>query len=214
MKKFTLSIVAIMAMGTFAVAGGDIAPVEAPMVVVEPVVDDSGLYLGVAYSYMGLESVISETGSTLVDANVNSGMLQAGYKFNTYIAVEGRYWFGGDENTFVEEDDGYINADVDAWGIYIKPMYPVTEELDIYALLGYASLNYDMNPDFWSPAQTDENHDGFSWGVGMAYAYNDNISIFIDYVSLYDDSNYYSNITTNIVDIKIDTWNFGLTYKF
>jgi len=39
MKKLTLSIVAVMAMGTFAIAGGDIAPVEEPMVeVAAPVV--------------------------------------------------------------------------------------------------------------------------------------------------------------------------------
>lgn len=65
-------------------------------------------------------------------------MLQAGYKFNQYVAVEGRYWIGLEEG--MEVDLG-INGDltVDTWGLYVKPMYPVTEAFDIYALLGYAS---------------------------------------------------------------------------
>jgi len=44
MKKFTLSIAAVMAMGTFAIAGGDVTPTEAPMAA-----DASGLYMGIAY---------------------------------------------------------------------------------------------------------------------------------------------------------------------
>jgi hypothetical protein len=52
MKKLNLSLAAIFAMGTFAVAGGDIAPVEP--VVEEPVVVEStgNFYLGLAYGYM------------------------------------------------------------------------------------------------------------------------------------------------------------------
>ena len=53
MKNFNLSLVAILAMGAFAVAGGDIAPVEEPMVeVAAPVVDDSGFYIGGGVSFL------------------------------------------------------------------------------------------------------------------------------------------------------------------
>lgn len=49
MKRFTLSVAALAAIGTFAMAGGDIeAPVE-PVVEVEApaAVSDSGFYIGV-----------------------------------------------------------------------------------------------------------------------------------------------------------------------
>ena len=54
MKKLTLSLTAILAMSTFAVAGGDIAPMEPVVntpVVVEEVSTGGGLYIGIAYGY-------------------------------------------------------------------------------------------------------------------------------------------------------------------
>ena len=45
MKNIVLSAVAVLAMSSFAVAGGDIAPVEEPVVVAEPVITDSGFTL-------------------------------------------------------------------------------------------------------------------------------------------------------------------------
>ncbi|MEA3434170.1 MAG: hypothetical protein U9R13_06270, partial [Campylobacterota bacterium] len=45
MKKTTLSLVSILTLSGLAFAGGDIAPVEEP-VVVAPVIDNSAFYLG------------------------------------------------------------------------------------------------------------------------------------------------------------------------
>jgi hypothetical protein len=97
MKKLTLSIAAVMAMSTFAIAGGDIAPVEEPVVVVEPAVDDSGFYLGLAYSFVDTEviwdySKLEQDNYDGTEGDYHAIMLQAGYKFNSYFAVEGRYW--------------------------------------------------------------------------------------------------------------------------
>ena len=82
MKKFTISVAAVMAMSTFAIAGGDIAPVE---VVAAPVVieDDSSFYVGVGYSYVSADIDGTEEG--------NAYSLIAGYNYNQYIAIEGRY---------------------------------------------------------------------------------------------------------------------------
>ena len=49
MKNIVLSAVAVLAMSSFAVAGGDIAPVEEPVVVVEEAVSTGAFYLGLAY---------------------------------------------------------------------------------------------------------------------------------------------------------------------
>ena len=195
MKKLTLSLAAIAAMGTFAVAGGDIAPVE-PVVdtpVVAPV--DAGFYIGGAYGYGDMD--LSFPGYSH-DENFNSFMLQAGYKINPYIAVEGRYWFVSSDTW----DGGPEEFDTDSWGIYIKPMYPVTDAFDIYALLGYG----DTSPEIGGSGP-DYDTDGFQWGLGASYDINANFAVFVDYVNLYDDTN-------GGEDLKIDTWNFGVTYKF
>ena len=214
-------------MSSFAVAGGDIAPVEEPVVVVEPVVDDSGFYIGLAYGLLNVDVTTSwqnqdtitypdDNGVESDDDNFNEIMLQAGYKFNSYVAVEGRYWFGLDE-TFTELDDQRVPYDydvsIDAWGIYVKPMYPVTDAFDIYALLGYAEVEANF--------EGDESHTfdgGFSWGIGAAYSFTDNLSIFVDYVSLYDDTESYTEVDGWIYDVEddftISTVNFGVTYQF
>jgi opacity protein-like surface antigen len=220
MKKLNLSLAAIFAMGTFAVAGGDIAPVEP--VVEEPVVvaPVGNFYIGAAYGYANVDASITErtapyrTESTSLDS-YNTFMLQAGYNFNEYIAIEGRYWFGLDEDYIIGgwSDDNY-SADFDTWGLYVKPQYPVTDAFNIYALLGYA--NTDSGNAF-----RDTTADGFSWGLGASYAFTENFSVFIDYVDMYNDSvDYVGKFEPGqpdrelTADLDVDTWNFGVTYSF
>lgn len=224
MKKFNLSLVALLAMSTFAIAGGDIAPVE-PMVET-PYVEEStpgAFYLGLAYGaanynvdgvplYLGQPDLQERPWTD--DPNYDTVMLQAGYKFNPYIAVEGRYWFGLDED--IVRDWGTETLNIDTWGIYVKPMYPVTEAFDIYGLLGYASSSADWSDayDSWSGPDMD----GFSWGIGASYAFTDNLAVFVDYTDMYDDSDtivdaLYPNYSEKL-DSKITSWNFGVTYTF
>lgn len=194
-------MIAALAMSTFAVAGGDIAPVEPEVTLPEVVEESTGaFYVGIAYGLLnqdGTETVTGISDDPLVysfDEDANSVMLQAGYKFNPYIAVEGRYWIDVDSDW-----------DGDVWGVYVKPMYPVTNAFDIYALLGYASIDSDM------PVDTD----GFSWGIGGAYAFTENLSVFVDYTSIYDDDFSYDVENVNLnVDSEVTAWNFGFTYTF
>ena len=232
MKNIVLSAVAVLAMSSFAVAGGDIAPVEEPVVVPEPVVTDSGFYLGLAYGYLNASSTdtyqaVGPNGGTftaedtLLDEDYSEIMIQAGYKFNSYVAVEGRYWFGISDTVTSGELGALpfaVDNSVDAWGIYVKPMYPVTDAFDIYALLGYGAAEYDLQAVNGTTTfkYNSDSVDGFSWGLGAAYSFTDNLAVFVDYVSIYDDSvDYtYANGDTGSYDDAIDTWNFGLTYKF
>ena len=219
MKNIVLSTVAVLAMGSFAVAGGDIAPVEEPVVVVEPVVSDAGFYLGLAYGYADVDASVQNrsaagkpTYKTGLDS-YSSVLLQAGYDFNKYVAVEGRYWFGISEDYTIlgltpGNNTNNYSADFDTWGIYVKPQYPITDAFKVYALLGYA--NTDSGNAF-----QDTTADGFSWGLGAAYSLTENFSIFIDYVDMYNDSvDYTDNGTDYTADLDIDTINFGVTYKF
>jgi len=186
MKKVKLSLMAVIATSVFAVAGGDIAPVEPEVNI--PTEETSAFagnfYLGAGYGY---ETVEADALGVSTDENYDTVVLQAGYKFNEYIAAEARYWID-------TESDG-----ADTWGIYAKPMYPVTTEVDVYALLGYAEVDADGFDG------------GFSWGLGASYAINDNVSVFADYVSMYDDT---MTILGTDVDTTVDTVNVGVTYNF
>ncbi len=210
MKNIVLSVVAALAMSSFAVAGGNIAPVEVaetPIIIEE---DNGAFYLGLGYGVFNEEV---EVDSVSYDEAFDMGtvMFQVGYKFNDYIAVEGRYWLGIDD---LEGDNDTLTGDFSSWGIYVKPMYPVTEAFDVYALLGYASTTLDFD-DNQKLLYLDT--DSFSWGIGAEYTFTENLSLFVDYTVLgYTDEFTLNGIDlpTDEVDVTIDTINFGVTYTF
>ena len=212
MKKFNLTLVAVLAMSTFAVAGGDIAPVEpiveTPVIVEE---DNSAFYLGLGYGYFAEKVELGAPFNEDETFDMNSVMFQAGYQFNKYVAAEGRYWLGVSD---LKGDNETLTGDFSTWGIYVKPQYPVAEAFNIYALLGYASteLKFDagQGTEYFDS-------DSFSWGLGAEYLFTENVSVFVDYTALAYTDEFKSNGVTlpkNTVDVTIDTVNVGVSYKF
>jgi opacity protein-like surface antigen len=154
-------------------------------------------YAGLSYSCYDVKQTDGDRVNTTINEDFEAVMFQAGYKFNQYVAVECRYWLGLDESAVVNEEV-YEDYNAESWGLYVKPMYPVYEGVDVYALLGYASTSYD---------KIVEDVDGFSWGLGVEYTFSNNIGLFVDYTSLYDDDGRYN-------DNYVDAYNFGVNYKF
>ena len=199
MKKIALSLVAIVGMSSLGFAGGDIVPAAAPMV---EEVDNSSFYIGV-----GLAAVSSRDAAVSLDfTSEKAGQdrlgdfsLLAGYNFNEYIAVEGRY-----TTTFTDED----LVEMDAWSLFVKPQYPVSEDFSIYALLGFGGVTMDgING---SGVDVDDN--GFQWGVGVEYEAMENFSIFADYTSLANDmEGLYWN---GALEVDADAFTIGMKYKF
>ena len=222
MKKLNLSLVAILATSTFALAGGDIAPVE-PVVETPVEYDSSAFYLGLGYGGMKVD-----LSTDLLNINKNSDtfnqvMFQAGYNFNEYIAIEGRYYWGTDDNSWNWYDNltgskllGGQSVSADAWDIFVKPMYPVTDSFDIYALLGYGETAFDYS---WGRSTNFGDTGGFAWGLGAKYDFSDSWSVFVDYIDQ-SDSSYsdYTIINGRIIptsfDLDFDTWSVGVTYTF
>ena len=122
MTNFKLSVATatVLAMSTFAVAGGDIAPAVEPAIeVLAPAATESGFYIGGAYSAANAEAGYNESWndglssySENVDIDYDAFMLQAGYQFNKYIAIEGRYW------SSVSDGEWSWSENVDG-GIYV-----------------------------------------------------------------------------------------------
>jgi len=200
MKKEMLSLVTVLALSGSVFAGGDIAPIVAPVVVEE---DNSAFYLG-----LGLGQLSLNDNTTSEEISYTAVMLQAGYQYNEYIAVEGRYTYAFNKdynigNTNNLESD--FNDNASAWGIYLKPMYPIGD-FSIYALLGYGGLLID------SLAQGDAYESGFQWGLGAQYAITENFLVFADYVKLYDDTGF--DYRAQLDDVDADTWTLGVSYKF
>jgi opacity protein-like surface antigen len=203
MKKTTLSMVSILALSGLGFAGGDIAPIET-IIETQMVMEQNPFYIGLGIGYAQLNDDFTNE-----EISSNNIMLQSGYKYNEYVALEGRYTFGFNTdydrgNLFNSLSGGY-DGDVSNWGIYVKPMYPIGN-FNIYALLGYGGVMLD------DLAGGDAYEDGFQWGLGADYAVNENFSVFVDYVKLYDDTGFDYRAKND--DVDSNTWTLGVSYRF
>ena len=208
MKKISIISGCVLLVMNAAYAGGDIEPIVEPVIVVEDVVtNESGLYIGVGISALKLKDHFTDEEFT-----ANGVMLQAGYQYNKYLAIEGRYSFHvGD----VAYDKGKLKGvnyddyptDFTNLGIYIKPMYSV-DNFSAYALLGYGEVELTNIPQ----DDADRTEAGFQWGLGLGYDFHENVSIFVDYVRMYDDDGFDGRATNR--NVVADAWTLGVTYKF
>ena len=197
MKKITLSALAVVTMSTFGFAGGDIEPVPVMMEETSP------FYIG-----LGLSAV--STRGTDADFNIfdkepgqdrlGNITFLAGYDFNEYIAVEGRY-----TTSFTQEDIVEMNG----WSLFVKPQYPVTEEFTVYGLLGFGGVSMDsVNAAYL----VDVDETGFQWGLGMSYDVTETITLFGDYTSLA--SNMDGIYWDGEFEADSDSFTLGVTYRF
>ena len=213
-KNILLSLAALVALGSTAMADPFYNSAPAAYHDVPPVT--SYPYIGGAFSLTSVSDDYFEyypdygyTDQT--DIDYNSLMFQAGYQVNPYIAAEFRYWFSlnsGDysTNTLYPLNPGAYDS-FDAWGMYLKPMYPVTPEFSIYGLLGFAGVTVDA--DYGSYLLY--NDSSFSWGGGASFDVTPNVALFVDYVQLFNGTLEFMDYSQKT---KVDTFNFGVTYKF
>ena len=205
MKKIVLSVSAVAAMSSLVFAGGgtkEVAPVVEPVVVIPMAEELSGFYAG-----LGIAAVSTRDASISMDIfdpetgqdRLGNYSFFAGYNFNEYIAVEGRY-----TNTFSDED----LVEMDGWSLFVKPQYPVSEDFSVYALLGFGGVSMDGI----NGSGVDVDDSGFQWGLGMNYLVTENISIFVDYTSLAADMEgvYYNGA----LEVDAAAFTVGVNYLF
>lgn len=207
MKKVILSVVTMVAMSSTSFAGGDFTPVVEPVIEV-PILqaDVSGLYLGLGVSSAFFDAVC-DCGGKFEDYTYG-GVLRVGYDFNQYIGVEARVL-----SSTLEENGAKIKSH---YGIFLKPSYPVSQDINVYGLAGFAST--EVGDDIVLE------EDGFAWGVGLEYDLSSDsagdmeyprefngqgdqekgLGLFIDYEKLLQKD--------NMPDMHVVS--FGLTYDF
>lgn len=191
MNKIVLSLGAVAVLSSVSVAEGMFSSG-----------DESSAYVGISMaatstrdSSVSLSFLSEKTGQDRL-GNVT---LLAGYELNRYFAVEGRY-----TTTFT--DEGLV--EMDGLSLFAKPQYPVSEEVSVYALLGYGSVTMDSV----NGSGVDVDDSGFQWGLGVNWEVANNTSIFVDYTSLASEMEgvYYNGA----LEADADQINIGVTYKF
>lgn len=189
MKKITLSILATLAIGSSSLYA-----------------EDSGLYLGVAYSNTNVDFSTSSdfyNDTSVFDVSTDSLLLLAGYDINEYVGVEGRYYWNITSMGVEYYASGVPiiqDYNAESFAFYVKPQYSF-DMITVYALLGVA-----MN-DYTALALSSINDDTlFSWGIGAKFNMTQSFGAFVDYTDLGE--------TEDIMTTDLSSWNLGITYKF
>jgi len=159
MKKIVILITAVTLLLGTVYAGGKkyIAPAEAAVVPIPDIIDPWPIYIGLGLVAVNLDRDPCACGSSETSDLRYGGIIRTGWDFNNYIGIEVRALKTLENNVFSETEH---------YGIYLKPQYPVTSQINVYALLGYGRTIVDYTNGVRS-SQTDEK--GFSYGAGVEY---------------------------------------------
>jgi len=204
MKKIVNSIALLTVVSNVLMAGGDfVTPVEPEVnipeqevVMLEDNVKYDGFYAGVATGYMQMREAVASDSYAFT--------LLAGYYFNKYFGIEGRYTqsFGG---MTVTPPAAATVGTMKNYGLYAKPMYSVTTGLALYGLAGYGKSTYKTNGVNYT-------NNGLQWGLGAKYELANGLGLFVDYLKMYDTNNY--GALPYAGNVQFDGINVGTTYTF
>ncbi len=202
MHKIVLSVWAVIGMSSLGFAGGDMKDVEPA---IEPVVTieeaKSGFYAGLGISAVSTRDaeISVDWGGTDRQDRLGNVSFLAGYDFNEYFAVEGRY-----TTSFTHESQ----VEMSGWSLFAKPQYPVSEDFSVYALLGYGGVTLDGIKGFL----VDYDDTGFQWGLGASYQVMENVSVFADYTFPANDMD--GLFFNGAVKVDVDAFTVGVNYHF
>lgn len=240
MKKIMLKAILVVATASTLFAGADIeplvdyeiqdvqeakveevkqvapAPVPVPVVVaptpapiVPPVVGPKNMYVGLDALCGRFET---QSGSCYCLGAVAA---KIGYEFNKYIAIEGRVGHGLNSADF---DAGGESEMKENYGLYLKPQLPVSDSLSIFGLAGYAKAKVESTGTSNIGLTGVVNEASPSFGLGLEYDVSESWSVLVEAVRLLHsvEGTFVngSGATVSENDLNLDTFGFGVNYKF
>ena len=190
MKKILLSTLTIMTMGSSALHADD----------------NNGLYLGLGYSSTNIDLTVdglSDKNQKLLNSSTDSVLLLAGYDFNEYFGVEGRYYINNSSLAF----DYYLGGTplegtykAESFALYAKPQYNLGL-ITVYGLIGFSANDYTATNLLGA-----DNNTLFSWGAGAKFNVTQSLGLFVDYTDL--------GKNEDILTTDLTSWNAGFSYRF
>jgi len=214
-KTMVYGIVAAISFSS-AIAGGKLlAPATAPIAAVIPANEISPLplYIGLGLVAAGESNDCPCFGGSRIKDTTYGGIVRVGWDFNPYVGLEARYL-----SSNIEKDV----ADIEHYGIFLKPQYHFAEQSNLYALVGYGRTNVTGCP----VSRGDIHKNGLSYGIGFEYDFGKDTpqkgrygrafdgqgdqeqgwGMWIDFQHLLDDEGVF-RVDTNVLSI-------GITYDF
>lgn len=137
----------------------------------------------VEVSYVNVKSSVT-FGGDVVEASPGALRGMFGYDLNPNLAFEGMVAVGlKDDALKVNGTNTVINAEIDhAIGLYLKPKAKLTDALEVFARLGYASAKATLSANGDSVSDTGGSA---SFGAGFSYTVASKTSLTLDYMQYY-----------------------------
>lgn len=159
MKKFIITTTTAIAMTVSSFAGGKVvAPVEAEVTPIPPVISPIPVYIGLGAiaAFANRDGCACSNGADMKDRRFG-GIIRAGWDFNQYLGLEARALKSFGNDTF---------STTEHYGLYLKPQYHFIDQMNIYGLLGYGHTSVDYTNGIKSSHNP---KNGFSYGIGFEY---------------------------------------------
>jgi opacity protein-like surface antigen len=137
--------------------------------------------------------------------NVADLSLRLGADVIEYLGMEFRTAVGLNEGDRLSHDYSY--------GFYLKPYYPVDDAWNIYGLLGYAQskVSYKNEPEEQGINDNETIQNGFSYGLGVEYALQENMGVYAEFLRYIDES---ETLPQGKYAVKVDTFSVGVLWHF
>ena len=143
------------------------------------------------YAGIGIGSFTTDYGTGIKSKSSIGGFLQAGVNVNPYIAAELRIGGVSSSNVSAPATPG-TTSKVNSFVSYlVKPQFPVAEHTKVYALIGATTEKVSLTvPGFGTGSSTKTQ---ISFGGGVAYKLQNNLSIGAEYVQYSNNANGLNN---------------------
>lgn len=197
------------------VAGKNVIPVVVPVEPIPVSITPVPVYVGLGLTWAGVsrDCICRADVIERVKDSVYGGAVRVGWDINQYLGLEARAIKALWEKEF---------AEVTHYGLYLKPMMPVSSQVNIYGLLGYGRTEVVNDCDTLYQEYASS---GFNYGIGAEYDLSEEISegeyprdfdgagdqeegwgLWLDYQNLFHNKGEDNH--------KINVVNFGATYDF
>lgn len=117
---------------------------------------DPGIYIGAGAGLytLDIDNVDFDDGDLIA-------RVIAGYRISDHLAVEADY------QSLAESEDNFAKIEVDAWTVSFRAILPISDLIEIYGKLGYASYNVDVSISGLGSA--DDSESDLLWGGGIDF---------------------------------------------
>jgi len=164
---------------------------------------NSQTYMEVGYTSANYDETFVYSGRSY-DAGASPTAIRGiyGYELNPNFSLEGLLAQGlSSSNISISGISTPVELKINSmYGLYAKPKFQVAPNWEAFARIGYAHIKGTVSSQ---SASNSDSGNSFSYGIGMSYAINKQLSVNLDAMSYYDKNSMTVTGTT-----------IGIGYKF